>query len=180
MGYPFGPLGQLLLLTAQRMREVGMMHRSEIDRENTVWILPADRTKSGREIEVPLSSLALNILGGLPQFTQGGYIFTTTSGLRPVSGFSKMKARTDNLARINGWRLHDLRRTARTGLAELGVPEIIAEKVLNHSPQNILTRIYDRHEYSDEKRDALERWAKRLREITEPPPENVVPLVAQG
>jgi integrase len=81
---------------------------------------------------------------------------------------------------VTDWRLHDLRRTARTGLAELGVPEIIAEKVLNHSPRNILTTIYNRHEYADEKRDALERWALRLREITEPAPENVVRMKAQG
>ena len=91
-----------------------------------------------------------------------------------------MKVRTDGLAGVTGWRLHDLRRTARTGLAELGVPEIIAEKVMNHSSRNVLTTIYNRHEYSDEKRDALERWAMRLQEITEPPPENVVRMTAQG
>ena len=180
MGYPFGPLGKILLATAQRLREAAMMQWGEIDRDNGVWIISADRTKSGRETEVPLSSLALNILDGLPRFTEGGHVFTTTSGLRPVSGFSKMKTRTDGLAGVTGWRLHDLRRTARTGLAELGVPEIIAEKVLNHSSRNVLTTIYNRHEYADEKRDALERWANRLREITEPPPENVTRLRASG
>ena len=85
-----------------------------------------------------------------------------------------MKARTEDWSGGNNWRLHDLRRTARTGLAEIGVPEIIAEKVLNHAERNVLARIYNRHEYADEKRQALERWATRLREITEPPPENVV------
>ena len=74
---------------------------------------------------------------------------------------------------------NDLRRSARTGLAELGVPEIIAELVLNHAPRGTLTKIYNRHEYATEKRDALERWANRLREITEPPPENVVKLKAK-
>ncbi len=80
---------------------------------------------------------------------------------------------------MTGWRLHDLRRTARTGLAEIGVPEIIAEMVMNHAPRNALVKIYNRHEYAAEKRDALERWANRLREITEPPPENVVKLKAK-
>ena len=176
MDYPYGPLGKLLLMTAQRLNEVAQMQWCEIDRDNALWVMPADRTKSGRETEVPLSSLALEILDDLPRFTQGDYIFTATSGQRPVTSFSKMKTRADNLSGVTGWRLHDLRRTARTGLAEIGIPEIIAEMVMNHAPRNVLARIYNRHEYAAEKRDALERWANRLREITEPPPLNVVKL----
>ena len=147
------------------------MQWSEIDRDNALWIIPADRTKSGRETEVPLSSLALEILDALPLFASGdkiatdsaAFVFTTTSGRRPVSGFSKMKARTDDLSDVTNWRLHDLRRTARTGLAELGVPQIVAEKVLNHSERNLLVKTYDRHEYSVEKADALARWSSRAR-----------------
>ena len=179
MNYPFGPLGKLLLLTAQRLNEVAQMQWSEIDPNNGLWIIAADRTKSGRETEVPLSSLALEILDDLPRFTDGDSVFSTTNGQRPVSGFSRMKTRSDELSGVTGWRLHDLRRSARTGLAELGVPEIIAELVLNHAPRGTLTKIYNRHEYATEKRDALERWANRLREITEPPPENVVKLKAK-
>jgi integrase len=179
MDYPYGPLGKLLLMTAQRLNEVAQMQWCEIDRDNALWVMSADRTKSGRETEVPLSSLALEILDDLPRFTQGDYIFTATSGQRSVTGFSKMKTRADNLSGVTGWRLHDLRRTARTGLAEIGIPEIIAEMVMNHAPRNVLAKIYNRHEYAAEKRDALERWALRLREITEPPPENVVKLKAK-
>ena len=179
MGYPFGPLGKMLLTTAQRLNEVAQIQWSEIDRDNALWVIPADRTKSGRESEVPLSSLALEVLGAVPRFTDDAFVFTTTSGRRPVSGFSKMKARTDDLSDVTDWRLHDLRRTARTGLAELGVPQIVAEKVLNHAERNVLVKTYDRHEYAAEKRDALERWALRLREITEPPPQNVVKLSAK-
>ena len=180
MDYPFGPLGKLLLMTAQRLNEVARMQWSEINRNNSLWVIAADRTKSGRETEVPLSSLALEILDDLPRYADGDYLFTTTGGRRPVSGFNKMKTRTDKLSGVTGWRLHDLRRTARTGLAELGVPEIITEMVMNHAPRNTLAKIYNRHEYAVEKRDALERWALRLREITEPPPENVVKLKAKG
>ncbi len=180
MNYPFGPLGKLLLLTAQRLNEVAQMQWPEIDRNNALWVIAAGRTKSGRETEVPLSSLALEILDDLPRFTDGDYVFTTTSGQRPVNGFSRMKTRSDNLSSVTGWRLHDLRRTARTGLAELGVPEIIAEMVMNHAPRGTLTKIYNRQEYSAEKRGALERWSSRLREITEPPPENVVRLKEHG
>ncbi len=175
------------------------MQWPEIDHDNALWVIPADRTKSGRETEVPLSTLALEILDTLPRFAGGDFVFTTTSGENPVSGFSKSKSRTDALileaareqAEENGqdpelvkpmppWRTHDLRRTARTGLAELGVPQIVAEKVLNHAERNVLVKTYDRHEYAPEKRDALERWANRLREITEPPPENVVKFKAGG
>ena len=180
MDYPYGPLGKLLLMTAQRLNEVAQMQWCEIDRDSALWVMPADRTKSGRETEVPLSSLALEILDDLPRFADGDYVFTTTGGRRPVSGFNKMKTRTDDLSGVTGWRLHDLRRTARTGLAEIGIPEIIAEMVMNHAPRNALAKIYNRHEYAAEKRDALERWANRLREIIEPPPDNVVKLKADG
>ena len=174
MGYPFGPLGKLLLTTAQRLNEVAQMQWSEIDHDNKVWTIPAERTKSGRETDVPLSSLALEIIDSLPRFTEGAFVFTTRGGRRPVSGHSKAKARTDDLSGVTGWRLHDLRRTARTGLAELGIPEIIAEKVLNHEERNALAKIYNRYEYADEKRDALERWAARLREIIEAARDKVV------
>ncbi|MFB3110619.1 MAG: tyrosine-type recombinase/integrase, partial [Gemmatimonadales bacterium] len=195
IGYPFGPFGKLLLATAQRLREVAQMQWPEVDYDNAMWIIPGKRTKSGRAMEVPLSSLALEILDTLPRCTEGDFVFTTTSGESPVSGFSKSKRRTDTLileaareqAKKAGedpesvelmphWRTHDLRRTARTGLAELGISQIVAEKVLNHAERNVLVKTYDRHEYAAEKRVALERWALRLREITEPSPQNVVKL----
>jgi integrase len=197
IGYPFGPLGKLLLVTAQRLREVAQMQWSEVDRDSAMWIIPADRTKSGRESEVPLSTLALEILDTLPRFDGGDFVFTTMSGESPVSGFSKSKRRTDALileaareqAEENGqdpelvkpmppWRTHDLRRTARTSIAKLGVPQIVAERVLNHAERNVLVSTYDQHHYEDEKRDALERWAASLRTILEPPPDNVVALPA--
>ena len=79
---------------------------------------------------------------------------------------------------IEGWRVHDLRRTCRTGMARLGVPEIVSERVLNHLPQG-LGKIYNLHEYLPEKADALARWAQEVKNIIEPPPENVVKLKAK-
>ncbi len=64
-------------------------------------------------------------------------------------------------------------------MARLGVPEIVSERVLNHLPQG-LGKIYNVHEYLDEKRDALEKWAGHIRDLIEPPPENVVPLATAG
>ncbi len=123
------------------------------------------------------------ILDSLPRFTEGDCIFTTCDGLRPVSGFSKAKVRTDELllkqgATIENWRVHDLRRTCRTGMARLGVPEVVSERVLNHQAQG-LAKVYNQHEYLAEKRDALARWAQEVMNITEPPPENVVKLKAK-
>ena len=106
----------------------------------------------------------------------------------PISGFSKAKTRIDaaieaalteivDIDEIEPWTWHDLRRTCSTNMAELGIPEIVRERTLNHVPQG-LSATYNLYENQNEKKDALERWANRLREITEPPPENVVRLEA--
>lgn len=179
MGYPFGPMYQLLLLTGQRLTEVAGMRWREIDLEKGAWTIPAERSKSKREHIVPLADSAIAILGTLPRFLAGDHAFTTTEGQRPVSGFSKAKDRADTMSKITGWRAHDLRRTVRTGLARLGVPEIVGERVLNHLPRG-LSRIYNVHEYLDEKRGALAKWSVELESIKSPPPENVIPLIAEG
>ena len=182
--YPFGPLQQLLILLGQRRSEVAQMRWPEVDLDKREWTIPASRSKSKREHIVPLPDTAVEILEGLPRFTDGDYVFTTTGGRRPVSGFSKAKVRTDQMLLAQGpgienWRVHDLRRTCRTGLARLGVPEIVSERILNHLPQG-LGKIYNVHEYMDEKRNALEKWAGHIRDLIEPPPENVVSLATAG
>ncbi len=184
MAYPFGLLQQLLLLLGQRRSEVAKMRWPEVDFDKREWTIPASRSKSRREHIVPLPDAAVDILKSLPRFADGDFVFTTTAGRVPVGGFSKVKARTDHMlleqdTAIENWRVHDLRRTCRTGLARLGVPEIVSERVLNHLPQG-LGKIYNVHEYLDEKRDALARWAQEVQNITEPPPDNVVKLKADG
>ncbi len=181
--YPYGPLQQLLLLLGQRRSEVAEMLWSEVDFDKCEWTIPASRSKSKREHIVPVSDAAVEILETLPRFTHGEFVFTTT-GRRPVNDFSKAKIRTDQIlleqdTAIENWRVHDLRRTCRTGMARLGVPEIVSERVLNHQAQG-LTKIYNVHEYLDEKRDALARWAQEVQNIVEPPPDNVVRLKADG
>ncbi len=169
------------------------MRWSEIDFEAREWIIPGHRSKNDKPHLVPLTVPALNILESLPHF-DGPHIFTTTSGKRPVSGFSKAKTRLDRLmlqvmedkgragaegvgstVDVEPWRLHDLRRTMRTGMAALGVPEIVSEKVLNHQPA-ILAKTYNVHEYTDEKRDALEKWATQVQTIASALPANVLPI----
>ena len=179
-GYPFGPIQQLLLLLGQRRSEVAEMQWSEINPGKHEWTIPAERSKSNREHIVPLPGAALDILDNLPRFTEGDFVFSTTGGRRPVSGFSKAKLRTDQILReqdtpIQDWRVHDLRRACRTGLASLGVPEIVSECVLNHLRQG-LSKVYNQYEYLPEKHSALAQWAQEIQNWTEPPPKNVVKL----
>jgi integrase len=175
MAYPFGSLQKLLLLLGQRRGEIAEMRWSEVAPDGRTWIIPAARNKMGREHLVPLSDAAVAILEDLPRFNGGDFVFTSTSGARPVSGFSKCAARTIELSGVSGWTLHDLRRTCRTGLARLGVPEIVAERVVNHAKQG-LVKVYDLHAYEDEKREALARWAQEVTNLVTPPPANVVAM----
>lgn len=184
MAYPFGPLQQLLLLLGQRRSEVAEMQWSEVNADKHEWTIPPGRSKNQSEHIVPLPDAAIDILDSLPRFTEGDFVFTTTSGRRPVGGFSWAKTRTDQIlaernTAIEGWRVHDLRRTCRTGMARLGVPEIVSERVLNHLPQG-LTKVYNTHAYLPEKAEALARWAQEVANIIEPPPDNVVKLKADG
>jgi integrase len=174
--YPFGRLQQLLLLTGQRLSEVAGMRWSEINREGATWIIPPERSKSRREHLVPLGSIALAILEALPTWDGGDHVFSTRGGRTPVSGFGKAKSVVDDASGVTGWRLHDLRRTCRTRLAALGVPEVVAERVLNHVPKG-LSAVYNLHDYEAEKAEALYAWDSALQLIIDPPV-NVVSLGA--
>jgi len=178
MGYPYGTMMQLLLLTAQRRSEVAGMTWSEIDRDKRQWVIPEERTKLKREHIVPLSAHAMDVLNAIPRFSGSDFVLTVT-GERPVSAFSQSKAKADEISELSDWRLHDLGRTARTEMARLGVAEIVSERVLNHLPKGLVA-VYNIYEYLDEKCDALERWGQELRNILTPPPENVVQLATAG
>jgi integrase len=158
--YPFGPFVQLLLLTAQRRDEVAQMRWSEVDGD--MWVIPRERYKNGKANAVPLSGPVQRILGSIPRTSE--YVFTTT-GRSPISGFSKAKAAIDKASGVTGWRLHDLRRTARSLMSRAGVSSDIAERVLGHVIPGV-AGVYDRHSYVAEKRDALQRLAAEIAKIT--------------
>jgi integrase len=170
---PGGPFVRLLIATGQRLREVANMSWAEVDLNNALWVVPAARMKSGKAHEVPLSSTALEILRAVTRFDDGPFVFTTTSGRRPISGFGKIKMRLDDsVAEIVGkpvpaWRFHDLRRTMRTHIGGLPVPSDVAEMVIGHRPGGV-RGTYDLHAYRTEKRRALELWAVRLKELITP------------
>ena len=170
VGFPYGPLTKLLLLTGQRLSEIAQIQYGNI--EGDVRTIP--KTKSGVSNEVPLSPSAITIIKKQP-VTLGPYLFTTTGGDRPVAGFSKGKkkldtaiatlARSDDYAPISPWRFHDLRRTCATALARLQVPPHVIERVLNHSTGETtsgVAGIYNRYGYLNEKRQALEAWANQI------------------
>jgi integrase len=162
----FGPFYRLLLLTAQRREEVGGMQWQEVDRVTSTWTIPKQRTKNAKEHVVHLSPQALAVLDALPR-QERGYVFTTT-GTTPISGYGKAKARLDGvMGELPEWRVHDLRRTAASGMAALGFQPHIIERVLNHvsGATGGLVGVYQRFEYLEERQRALEAWANHVKTL---------------
>ncbi|MGR3604811.1 tyrosine-type recombinase/integrase [Sulfitobacter sp.] len=161
--YPFRQFVPMLLATAQRRGELAEMRWSEVDLDARQWVIPAERSKNGKPHVVPLSVYALAVLDEVPRFLDCDYVFTTTRR-SPVSGFSKMLRRLSEGSQTSGWRLHDLRRTAASGMARLGVAPHVVEKVLNHISGTIsgVAAVYNRYGYDQEKRNALEQWGQLL------------------
>jgi len=196
IGYPVGAVYRLLLLTGLRLNEAAQISWPEF--QGSSIVIPASRMKGregkAREHLVPLSSLAREVIASLPRIKNGPYLFSMSAGKRPLAMTGPVKADLDRrmlrtlkaLARRRGedhhavtlpdWVNHDLRRTIRTGLSALRVDHSVAEAVLAHRPPGIV-RTYNLHEYSDEKAEALEKWAQRLRDIVNPAaPAKVVKL----
>ena len=175
LGYPFGPMLKLLLVTGQRRNEVATMRWLDADLEMGIWSLAGEVTKAGRAHIVPLSPLALEILSSLPRF-DGEFVFSTTGGERPVSGFSRFKHRADELAGIENWRVHDLRRTAATEMRRLGIGRDVVGAVLNHAPRGVTAEVYDKYDLLNEKLRAFDTWGRKLESLIRPVPEKVVPI----
>jgi integrase len=179
LGVPFGSLARFLLITGQRREEAAAMDWRELNARAAEWVIPAARAKNGKAHVVPLSAPALSILAemaGEEPWPKKGLIFTTT-GTTPVSGFSRAKARLDDLVAkqedeedVAPWRLHDLRRTLATGLQRLGVRFEVTEAVLNHvsGSKAGVAGVYQRHDWREEKRDALNAWAAHVERLLSP------------
>jgi integrase len=177
----YGRIVRLLVLTGQRREEVGGLSRDEIDLDRAIWTLPRERTKNGLPHDVPLSQAALDILASTPQ--REGRTLLFGGGEGPFSGWSKAKAALDQRIAATmrrraeeagekckpmlPWRLHDIRRTVATRMADLGVLPHVVEAVLNHVSGHRagVAGVYNRARYASEKRQALDLWAAHLEQL---------------
>jgi integrase len=175
LGSPFGPLLKILLVTGARLNEVARMTRHELSDDGSTWMLSGARTKNRRSHTLVLSPLAREVLGEVKVISSEAALVFSTNGRTPVSGFSKMKARLDREMQalagkeIQPWRLHDLRRTAATGMARAGADLHVIERALNHVSGSFggIVAVYQRHKFEAEVKRALEAWAELLRKINQ-------------
>jgi integrase len=173
-----GAFIRMLILTGARRTEVSDMAWDELDGSD--WILPPQRNKTGLELIRPLSPAALNILNGLPRIVGCPYVFTNgTRGTRPLANFSRLKDVLDERSGVTDpeWRLHDLRRTARSLMSRAGVSADVAERCLGHVIGGV-RGTYDRHAYHAEMEHAYGALAGLVARIVDPPSGNVLPLRA--
>jgi integrase len=168
IGGPFGTLVQLLILTGQRRSEVAEMRWTELDLKARLWTLPRERVKTNQAHQVPLNGAAVALLTSTPQIGNGRFVLTSTD-MSPSNGFSKGKRRLDAILPkdLPPWRLHDLRRSVASGMARIGINLPVIEKVLNHSSGSFagIVGVYQRHEFADEKRAALDAWGRHIERL---------------
>jgi len=167
IGYPFGALVQLLILTAQRRTEVATMRWHDIDLSSGVWTIPAELTKNGKPHLLPFSALALTRIASLPRLHESFVFPARGNDTATFSGFSKLKAKAERLSHVHGWTLHDLRRSAATHMGRLGVAPHVVERILNHESGTFrgVAGVYNRFQYLPEMREGLERWASHLEQL---------------
>ena len=177
IGGSYGGIVELLALTGQRREEVARLRWEELDLAQRVWTLPKSRTKNAKAHVVHLSKQSIAVLRRLDQ--RGPYVFSPL-GNKPFQKFSKAKRLLDQLSGVTGWRLHDLRRTCVSGMAQLGVAPHVADKILNHQSGTIsgVAAVYQRHEFIAERRAALDLWGSHVNELLGGIPQDQLKIVA--
>jgi hypothetical protein len=168
----YGALIRFLLLTAARRTEAAKMPRSELQ-DGGVWLLPAARNKVKVALARPLSKAAIAVLPP----SAGKYVFSAGGAQISGGNFSLFKKRLDQASDVTGWRLHDLRRTARSLMGRAGVPTDHAEHCLGHVKGGI-RGVYDTWAYQPEMREAYNKLAGLVARIVDPV-DNVLPLRAR-
>jgi integrase len=161
IGYPFGTLVLLLILTAQRRREVACMEWSQLNTAERVWEIPAQLSKNGKIHRVPLTRCSMEIIADIPRIDHR-FVFPSMNG-GPFATFGKPKAQLARRAGVD-FKLHDLRRTAATNMAKLRIDPHVIERVLNHVTGILggIAGVYNRFKYTEEMRAALEFWADHI------------------
>ncbi len=174
---------KLLLLLAVRKGELTSAKVDEFDLENGVWELPAERTKTNAAIDIPLPPTAIKALRELVRLGEGSeYLLPARKAQERMLPYIHENTLNVALSKVRKlmpdveqFTIHDFRRTARSHLAGLKVPDNIAERCLNHKIGGV-KGVYDRHEYFDERREALTKWAHVVDECEAGKPSNVVPI----
>ena len=171
---------QLCLATGQRVGEVAGMRRDELDLETRTWILPGSRTKNGFPHSVPLSTLAVGIVKQVLENAGGSpFVFPSGAGPLPAMAVARTIGRAQARFGIAHWTAHDLRRTAITGMARLGIAPIVLGYVANHrttTKAGVTLGVYAHHDYAGEKRQALDLWAGRLSAIVSSTSAQSIPM----
>jgi integrase len=169
----FGAFLKLLLLTAQRREKVASMKWEEL--EGDTWTLPKEPREKANAGTLQLSKLALDIIAAQPRLAQNPYVFAGRLHGKAINGFSKQKEELDALLPEDfpHWTLHDLRRTARSVMTDLGINDRIAEQVLGHTIKGV-ERVYNRSHYKTQKAEALQAIANYVEQITDPSPKVVM------
>ena len=170
---------RLCLVTGQRVSEVAGAQLIEMDLGNSIWDLPGARTKNKRPNRVPLSSMAIEIIER--NLGESECLFPSPTSTGHIGPKAPMRALSRNRKHFDmeHFTAHDLRRSAASGMASIGIDRTTISAVLNHASadRSVTGQVYDRYSYEAEKRNALERWARRLTEIIEgKEPEKVVIL----
>src|SRR5262249_44956330 len=180
LGHPHAGIVKLSILTGQRRGEIADLRWSEIDLDDRVIHLPKARTKNNTAHDVPLSAQALAVIAGLPRLVEAERVFTVRR--KPFKSFYYLRERLGRASGVRDWTLHDLRRTVASGLQRLGVRLEVTEAVLNHRSGSTagIVGVYQRHDYAEEKRDALQRWADHVEGlVTGKTQDNVVRMPAR-
>lgn len=185
VGRPLRLAIRTLLLTAQRRGELAKAEWKNLDLEKGIWVIPSEDAKNEREHHVPLSVDARQAFKELrrvaiereekraaaqerklPAHYEPTFVLPNPSGDGPIRAHAVTRAygRLCKALKLAGITVHDLRRSAATGLAEQKVPRLVIGKILNHTDKGV-TAVYERYEYADEMRAALDKWARQVRKV---------------
>jgi integrase len=174
---PFGGVVRLLLLTAQRRAKVIRMRWADIS-DDGVWTIAKESREKGSAGALKLPESAITIIRAQPRYGDNLFVFAGCGLAVPIGGISKFKAALVRASGVTGWRLHDLRRTARSLMARAGVTSEHAERVMGHAIAGV-EGTYDRHSYAAEKAAALAKLAALIDAIVHPRGDRVVAIGAK-
>ena len=165
---PYGDALRMLLVSGCRLNEIARLRWEEVSDDCSTITISGERTKNGRAFIIPVPPMARHLLADQPR--GGPFVLSTTSGISPISSWSDVKRHLDAaMGNVPAWVIHDLRRTAATHMAEIGIQPHIIEAILNHVSGHRagVAGVYNRAAYAAEKKAALEQWNNHVKSIVD-------------